>query len=428
MQLSSKFSPFWKRVSVVLTGTAIAQAIPLAILPVLTRKFPAEALGEYFIWLGIVAVMSVVATMRLDLAIFNAKSKDEVGSILRTAIVSACIFLGLCTAVLTALYVCQVEWLLKYFSVEKAIEGILLATLMAISQTIFSAYVYGVEFKRQAIVKIFIAAGVGLAQLIPALMGLGIEEIILGQLIVYCFAVPWLVHDAHKQLKLEKNQTYITVNFFKDLKTHWRFPVFSMPADFLNSFAGQLPLIIIGIRFGSAFSGQYALTMRALSAPLGLISGSIFSVFREEAARELRELGNCRKSYIKTFRSLVVLGVAPFFVAVFFSRAIFEWIFGSEWSDAGGYAAILAPMFYLKFISSPLSYTLYICNKQLQDLFWQICLLAMTAASFYMTQSVFNAIAFYSFGYSLLYIIYLWLSYSAARPKPTDGENVPFVA
>ena len=98
-----------------------------------------------------------------------------------------------------------------------------------------------------------------------------------------------------------------------------------------------------------------------------------------------------------------------------FGKQLVVWGFGDAWVDAGTYAEILAPMFFMKFIASPLSYTLYIANKQVHDLAWQIGLLTMTWVAFYFSGSLEAAVTAYSAGYTLFYVIYLALSYWAAH-------------
>ena len=69
----------------------------------------------------------------------------------------------------------------------------------------------------------------------------------------------------------------------------------------------------------------------------------------------------------------------------------------------------------MKFVASPLSYTLYISNQQLTDLIWQIALFVMTWAVFALGSDLQASVGYYSAGYSLLYVVYLVLSYRAAR-------------
>ena len=71
----------------------------------------------------------------------------------------------------------------------------------------------------------------------------------------------------------------------------------------------------------------------------------------------------------------------------------------------------LLPIFALGFVASPLSYMVYIAEKQHLDLFWQIALLGMTLASLSAASDYRSALLVYSYGYGLLYVIYLGLSY-----------------
>ena len=199
--------------------------------------------------------------------------------------------------------------------------------------------------------------------------------------------------------------------FTETVRENYRFPLFSMPSDFINSFAAQVPLFIIAAKYGAASVAGYALVLRVLAGPIGLLANSVLAAFKDEAGRAYREVGSCIAAYRYTFRSLFILAIVPFSVLFVFGKQLVVWGFGDAWVDAGTYAEILAPMFFMKFIASPLSYTLYIANKQVHDLAWQIGLLTMTWVAFYFSGSLEAAVTAYSAGYTLFYVIYLALSY-----------------
>ena len=96
-----KLPTFWKNVTTVLGGTAIAQIIPIAILPLLTRIVPTDQLGAYFVWLGATSVLIVIASARLDMAVFLAQSEEQVNGIFQAVLViSVCVGVaGLLTAI-----------------------------------------------------------------------------------------------------------------------------------------------------------------------------------------------------------------------------------------------------------------------------------------------------------------------------------------
>lgn len=405
---------FWRRASVVLAGAVAAQAIPLIVLPLLTRLLPPEALGQYYIWFGVSTVASVVATLRLDVAIFNAKSGQEMASILQAAIASAVAIAVFLAIVLLGLKFVAPGWIGGRVVSVGATATACMAALLAISQTAIAAYVYSARFARQALARILLAGSTAAAQLIAVASGFGVEGMIYGQVLATACVVIWLVGDLRRSLSLDLRGISLS-RYMSTIRECWRFPVFSMPADFISAFSAQLPLFLIGVRFGNAPVGQYALTNRALAAPVGLLAGSVLSVFKEEASRQYRETGQCCPAYWKTLYSLALLGIAPFSLLFFISERLFVFVFGPDWAEAGTLASMLAPMFYLKFVASPLSYTMYLADRQWHDLLWQLTLLAMTAITFRFSSDIRHAVAAYSAGYSALYLAYLLMSYRAAK-------------
>src|SRR5437764_3016946 len=57
---------FWKHVTTVLAGAVGAQALPLLAAPLLTRLCAPADMGAFSVWLGIITVTSIVATLRID--------------------------------------------------------------------------------------------------------------------------------------------------------------------------------------------------------------------------------------------------------------------------------------------------------------------------------------------------------------------------
>jgi O-antigen/teichoic acid export membrane protein len=408
-----KFPIFWRRFFIVLTGTAMAQAIPFLTMPILTRMLPPSELGPYFVWIGVVTVLSVVLSLRLDVAIFNARTHQQLQELISAAVVCSILIAGTIYAILIGLDYFYSDFGNKLHLDFWRVEALVLGVVWAINMVVQNAYIYGAHFKRQAAVKVIQAGLVAAAQIGAVFMGWGVKGIIQLQIVATLTVLVWNVFDIYKKFELDLKATRVTKSW-DALKENWRFPVFSMPADFISSFAGQMPVLMLGSRFGASPAGQYALTNKSLAAPMKLLAGSVFSVFKEEAARHYREKGECRDIFVKTLKLLALMGIVPFGVLYLFAEPIFSLLFGVEWKEAGIYASILAPMFYLQFVVSPLSYTLHLANKQLSDLIWQTALLLMTFFVFYSPGEFLIAIKLYAIGYSVLYVVYLWIAYCAA--------------
>ena len=75
-------------------------------------------------------------------------------------------------------------------------------------------------------------------------------------------------------------------------------------------------------------------------------------------------------------------------------------------------ATWLLPLFALRFVASPLSYTFFIAGRQRINLVWQIALLAMTVGTLIFLPEYRTTLQAYSAGYCLLYLVYLRLSYT----------------
>jgi O-antigen/teichoic acid export membrane protein len=195
-----------------------------------------------------------------------------------------------------------------------------------------------------------------------------------------------------------------------------------LSSSLLNTVVGQLPLFMIGIRHGAAAAGLFALTQRVLGAPITLVAASVLEVFKRQAVQDFQALGNCRAVYRATFRALVLLALPPSLILFLWSPALFAWLFGPGWRPAGELAGILAPLCFLNFIASPLSYVFFIAGKQKMELGWQVVLFAMTIAVFSAPLSLRQSVAGYAIGRSLLYVVYLVMSYRCAGNGSRRGK------
>ncbi len=193
-----------------------------------------------------------------------------------------------------------------------------------------------------------------------------------------------------------------------------------MPSVLVNVVANQLPLLALGKFFGLGVVGFYSLMYKVLMMPISLLSSTVLDVFKQRATEDYNKYGNCKDIYVKTFKSLVMLGIVPFTILGIFAPEIFAFVFGEDWRVAGEFAQIMTPMFFLNFIVNPLSYTFFIAQKQKLNLIGQFILLILTMISIYIGLQ-FNDykifISIFSISLSIYYVWYLWLSYYFSKGK-----------
>jgi O-antigen/teichoic acid export membrane protein len=403
---------FWRKVGVVLSGTAVAQAIPILGSLVIARLVVPAQFGVFAAWLGLAALAAVVITGRYE----NALALEHDGAPRRMAAL-AILGLALAAALLLSVLLLLAWWLLP--SLSARLPAGMLLLLPPAAWVIAAAQIWqswaAAEGRYAALSSMRIAQSIAvtggqiaLGLVAPSAVSLALAHAVgvglgLGVAAWHLSPRPWpAAADARA--------------FFA---RHRRFPQWSLPADSINTAAGQLPVILVATRFGAEAAGLLALTLRTLGAPIALLGSAVLDVFKRRAAQAFRERGQCRAEYLETLRVLALASVVVTLVIGLAGEPIFALAFGESWRRAGTIAIWLLPMFALRFVASPLSYMFYIANKQPVDLAWQCALLLLTLAALLLPAQHEAALQFYSLGYSALYLVYLALSYRfslGARP------------
>ncbi len=148
-----------------------------------------------------------------------------------------------------------------------------------------------------------------------------------------------------------------------------------------------------------------------MGAPTGLIAGAIGSVFRQEASKAYTLTGNCRAVYVKTSKKLLVISILPYSILILTAPSLFAWVFGDAWRVAGEYARIMTPMFFLQFITNPISQTVIISGRPHVDLAWQ-CALLFTVVFVFWSGYFCEGPKIMLYGFSAVYVLMYLISFS----------------
>jgi O-antigen/teichoic acid export membrane protein len=405
---------FWKHVITVLGGTLGAQALPLAVAPLLTRLCTPSEMGAFSLWLGVVSVSAVAATLRMENAMILDHEPEHQRTCFRVVFYTATITALLVTAVALAGRLAGLHTLQRLSWAELLTVGCGTWLTAAMQTTLAYATSHG-AFGKAARAKIWGAGTIALSQLVLLFLGAGGLGLLVGQLIGLAVGL----QQARLQLQPPGAPIAVTPDAAQRayLHRHSAFWRFSLPSNLLNALVSQLPLFLIGLRHGAVAAGLYALTQRVLYAPVALLAASVLEVFKRQSVLEFQAVGNCTHAYRYTFKVLALLGLGPSLVLFAFSPTLFAWVFGESWRAAGDLAQILAPLYFLNFIASPLSYVFFISGKQKIDLVWQVALFAMTVTAFSAPGTLHQNVLWHTVGYSVLYLVYLHLSWQCSQNR-----------
>ncbi len=421
MRFNLHKSEFVRHAFTLSAGTTLAQVIPIIAAPFLTRLYAPADFGVFATILAFSSAAVILATGRYEHSIVIPKLNADAASIV-LGIIGIAIIVSSGLAVVFVLAQGVIVELFKITISEVWISIVpAIVLLLAVQSSLSYWATRNKKFRRLALSRIVTSGFTAVSSLLLGISGYGAEGLIIGMIVglVACNCLLAI------QLLREDMEIFRKTNLssiFLQLKTYSKFPKYSVAADFSNVLTNQLPVLLLSSLFGVAASGFYSLTNRVLGKPVSIISGAVSDVFKQKAGQDFAEYGTCRPLFIKTARSLTLMSILPFLVLILFAPNLFVLVFGSSWKEAGEFARILAILFAVRFTVSPLSYVIYIVQKQEYDLIWQLALLAMSVMSIYLgfwAGNVLYSIGFYSIAYSAMYIVYALLSYNLSKG---DGE------
>lgn len=402
---------FWRAVFLVFSGTATAQLIPILGSLIIARLFLPAEFGVFVTWLGLCALAAVFVTGRFEMALALEPDGPARGAAATATFITTALLL----AVLITIGMIVWPFISPILPVmPQPLVWLSLPCIAALAAAqIWQAWAAAEgRFKALSMMRIFQAAAITGLQILAGL----VMPSALSLAIAHVAGVAAGLAVMYWQLPLHPLPNLPTA-LFGFWSRYRRFPIFALPADTVNTAAGQLPLIILSSRFGADIAGYVALTFRVLGAPISLMGMAVLDVFKRRASESWRETGSCRGPYTETFLVLAALSAAATLLFWFAGEDLFVFAFGAAWRMSGEAAVILLPMFALRFVASPLSYTFYIAEKQHIDLMWQICLLFMTLTALIAFDQYETTLRAYALGYGALYVIYMALSYRFSRGK-----------
>ena len=347
-------STFTKSVTVLAGGTAVAQVLTVLASPILTRLYLPTEFGILAVYASILGIVAVVASLRYELAIPLPKDEATADSLLMLSLaaLSGVTLLVVLSVLAFGDFIVQVTgapalrpylWLLPLGVCGAGLYNIL--NFWAVREQAFPTI---------ARTKLHQSGATVVTQLGLGFLGAGPIGLLLGHLFSQVAGVGTLLQVVRKSRPvLPSFQLALVV---KVVKRYWKFPVYSSGAAFLNSASLYLPALLLASFYGPQVAGLFELLRRIINMPVTLIGNSLNQVYIGEAARLAQnDLPELKRLYKKTVARLLLLGIAPLLLLIFFGPALFALVFGEAWREAGVYAQLISVGFLARFAVSPVS-------------------------------------------------------------------------
>ena len=406
-----------KNVSVLVTGTVLAQIIPVALQPVLKRLFEPEDFGVFDIYLKTLGILFVVFALKYDMAVVLPKNRVKALMILSLSVVSALFFTVLSLLVLI-FFEPQIIAMLEF--PEKYKFALYLLPFSTLFFSLFNSFNYLLirdkKFYASSINKVNRRAIEGSVQIglafVPSIknFGLFIGDIA-GNFIYFLSAY----YQSIKTFKIDKR--FFKIKNLKAIaKEYSDLPKYNIIPELLNTaFFASVSFLVLS-KFNIKEVGYMELTQRILAIPSAFISYSVGQVLLQKITELVNHKQKISGEIKKVFLLLLAMTVPFVLVIMFFAVPVFSFAFGKEWEISGLYAKYLVIFYALGFLISPLSQVLISLQKFKINAIWKIGRFAIILPLFFLK---FDNINTYLLSYSILggftYIIYFFVIFYHSR-------------
>jgi O-antigen/teichoic acid export membrane protein len=418
----SKYSsnPFIRNVAVMFSGNGLALVVPFLFAPFISRIYTPEDFASFELFVKFVALVTVITSLRFELAIILPDSDHESKLLTRLCLrVLLFVTLASCLVIPFRMYIAKafnnsgladILWLFPFAVFIVGLYSIVMQVSMRLQKFNLLAANKILASTSNHTTKYFI----GLFQPVP--LGLVVGDI-LGNLVS---AVNLLKSKAIKGwLESSVRQEGNLKSLFRRYKD---FPLYNGSHAFYNEGYQTALLLIISTGFGEITLGLFAFAYRYLRVPLQVLGSSLAQVLAPNLSAKQNNNEPLRPLILKSTLAFFGIGIIPFSILFLFGDYIFDFVFGGDWRMAGEYASIMAPWLLANFVISPVSILPTIVERQRKFFFINLIftlLILLVTIVFYLQDFDFHTILVsISVGNVLMNIyLFFWFLNIANKPR-----------
>ncbi len=410
-------SDFFRHSLTLLSGTVATQLVAALSAPFLGRLYRPQDYGVLGVFMALSGLVGVIASLQFPTALVVPRSDARARALLHLSIAGGVVIVIAGTG---PLLVWGRQLSVLFDAPALAAWVPLIPTAAGLGTVVSGLNAYVNRFRQYRAMARSRLSGAVVGAVVSLLLGFGGHRTVglfagffagLGTtLVVLTIAALGADRDVFQRLSIAR--------LGRVFARYRNFALVSVPAELLNSLVQHLPLYTISVFAGTAAAGLYSMTNRLLGLPNIFIANAVAEVFRQRASTDYATSGTCRPIYLKTARTLFLLGSIPALVLFLFAPTIFSIYLGPQWREAGEFARVLTPLFLMRFVVSPLAYVFYLTERQREDLLAHVVMVAAAGGGMYLGHriggSAAHMLGWYSAGYCFIYLYYLVRGYSIA--------------
>ncbi|NLN49219.1 MAG: oligosaccharide flippase family protein, partial [Clostridiales bacterium] len=399
--------PFIRNVLIVASGTAAAQAVRIALSPIITRLYGPESFGLLGVFTAIVGIIGPISALAYPIAIVLPKENREARGLLRLSVYIS-FFIATSTLLLLLLLNNQIAIAFRIVDIAPFLFLIPLVIvfsglLQVAEQWLIRTQQFGVTAKVTIIQAIILQGGqVGIGLFHPSALVLIISSV-LGQGLKALMMIVGARRSLYTESENSCKETASTINLAKKYKD---FPIYRAPEISISAVSQSLPILLLTSFFGPASAGFYSIGKTVLNLPTQLIGKAVGDVFYSRISGAANNNENLSRPIGKATLVLGAIGILPYGLVIALGPWLFSFVFGTAWTPAGEYARWIALWSLFGFMNRPSVVALPVLSAQAFHLKYTVFMLivrvVVLAVGYYVFDSDLVAVALFCVSGALL--------------------------
>lgn len=361
---------FFKNVSKLAGSTIIAQAIGIITVPIFSRLFSPDVVGQFYLLTSLVGIVGVFSTGRYEFAIMLPKEDKKAISLVYG---STLICLIVSVLSLFAIYLFR-NSIVKIGDYDKIGDYLFFVPVFVFVAGFIKISTYWCNRKERfglnAVITLVTSIVSKFGNILFGFWGfVSALTLIVINLVVQCIELLLRALAFRKDSKPIRKSENIA---FKDIKSslveYKKFPLVDLWNGFLDQGSILIVPVVLSVFFTTSDVGLYSQAMQIVQLPIAIVAGAFGQVF----FKKFTDVSSDDSSQVisESFATLAIFSFPIFTILGIFGESIFSWFLGEQWAISGLYAQILAPWCCFKMVFSPLS--TFFEAKQKQDIFLYI--------------------------------------------------------
>jgi len=399
---------FVKSILMISGGTAFAQIFNGAMSPIITRIYSPEDYGILTLYTSILSILAIIGSLQYELSIPIAEDEEKAIN----AFALSFFILFIVTLFFFFIIFFFNNIFLNIFDASKLKNYSFLIPLGIFLIGLYNIFMQWAfrkkDYKSISKTKISQSFVQNILKIILGLLKIGPVGLILGRILGQSAGTTTLSKSLLKEKHIFKKVSF--KKMFWIGQRYKNFLIFSTPTQFLNTLGLQLPVFFLSAFFSETIIGFYGLANSIVQLPMAIIGRSVGDVFYGEAAsigkknpKRVKELSN------KLLKKLIIIGLIPLIILLFFGPFLFSFVFGEQWFESGIYARIISFLVFFQLIFTPISRVYSVFEKQNIQFFLILIRLVLLGFSFsvsyFLKLNSYNTILMYTITSSFIYFL-----------------------